>query len=190
MDNVLESIRGYIAERVTEGFYTREEIVDDAADYANDEFERVDLDSVIELTADELIEAHYQAQTEWTAPTDCDKLDVAFADLDAAGIVARQNFTCCQTCGHSEIQSEIEWTQQHRPVEGYVFYHMQDTDSAREGYGLFLAYGAVDHNNDQAFQQVGWRIVERLKQAGLEASWDGDLNKRIFVQVDWKRRRL
>jgi hypothetical protein len=189
MDEVLDNLRQHIAEQITEGFCTREEIIDEAAAYAEDEFERVDLDSFIEMTANELFEMQYQVQATWEYPTDCDRLDMAFADLDAAGIVARQNFTCCQTCGHAEMQNEITWVQEHRPVEGYVFYHMQDTESAREGHGLYLAYGAVPEDED-SLVQIGWRIVGALRGTGLEVSWEGSTNRRIYVQVDWKRRHL
>ncbi len=189
MNADLEQVRQYIVEHVADGFYTREEIVDAAADYANDELQRVDLDAYIEMMTDELLDAHFQAQRTWPYPTDCDRLDTAFAELDAAGILARQNFACCQTCGHAEMQSEIAWVQEHRPVEGYVFYHMQDTESARDGYGLYLAYGAVQ-DGDEPTEAVGWRIVDALKQAGLEVSWNGSVRQRIYVRLDWKRRRL
>ena len=39
----------------------------------------------------------------WPATTDCDRLDAAFAELEGAGIAARANFTCCSTCGESEL---------------------------------------------------------------------------------------
>jgi hypothetical protein len=189
MDDVLDNLQQHIADQIAEGFYTREEIIDEAADYAEDEFERVDLDSFIEMTVNELFEAHYQLQATWEYPTDCDRLDMAFAEMDIAGIVARQNFTCCQTCGHAEMQGEIASVQQHRPVAGYVFYHVQDTESAREGHGLYLAYGAVQEG-EEALVQLGWQIVEMLKDTGLEVSWDGNTNKRIYVEIDWKCRHL
>ena len=48
------------------------------------------------------------AQATWPAETDCDRLDKAFADLEQHGIVARQNFSDCGTCGVAEIPAEID----------------------------------------------------------------------------------
>jgi hypothetical protein len=45
----------------------------------------------------EAVEAHLDAQERWPAVTDCDLLDRAFGELDRAGVVSRQNFTCCST---------------------------------------------------------------------------------------------
>lgn len=51
--------------------------------------------------------------------------------------MARQNFTCCQTCGLAEIDDEIEVVRaEGRPVRGYAFFHQQDTAGAVEGGSL------------------------------------------------------
>jgi hypothetical protein len=74
------------------------------------------------------IAAHCTAQQTWPAETDCDRLDAAFARLETEGSIARQDFTCCQSDGHSEIWGEIREAQKAHSVEGYVFYHRQDTE--------------------------------------------------------------
>ncbi|GAA3642822.1 hypothetical protein GCM10022267_31820 [Lentzea roselyniae] len=38
--------------------------------------------------------------------TDPERLTRAFAALREAGITARENFTCCRSCGESEIGGE------------------------------------------------------------------------------------
>src|SRR5688572_15370981 len=43
----------------------------------------------------------------WTGSTDCDRLNKAFADLEERGVICRQDFTCCGTCGVAEIGAEL-----------------------------------------------------------------------------------
>ena len=121
---------------------------------------------------------------------DNDRLDEAFAELDRHGIVARQNFTCCQTCGHTEISYEIIEAEQHRPVRGYVFFHWQDTESAvRSGY-LYLAYGSVSGKESESLV-IAQEVVAALRRAGLDVDWDGSVRTRICIRdIEWQRRRL
>ena len=101
----------------------------------------------------------------------------------------RQNFTCCQTCGHAGIGDEIAQARETMEAVGYTFYHMQDTERAAEGGGLFLAYGSLERT-EAAQQKVGWTIVEALRREGLAAEWKGDVGKRIEVKnLLWRRRR-
>ena len=110
--DIFQVAREYIADMVGEGFYSRDEIIGYTASLVEANHETRDLNTFIEHTADELLDMHYKAQRGWGFPTDCDRLDTAFAELDATGILARQNYTCCQTCGHAEIQSELERAEQ------------------------------------------------------------------------------
>ena len=136
------------------------------------------------------IAEHEAAQKTWPDMTDCDRLDAAFAALEASGVVSRQNFTCCGNCGVHEIGDEIDGAlNQGRPVHGYTFYHMQDTERAAEGGGLFLNYGAIEPG-DEAAVAVGHEIVAALQAKGLETDWDGSISRRIGVTLDWKRRDL
>src|SRR5262249_18722591 len=109
--------------------------------------------------------------------------------LTQSGIVCRQDFSCCGTCGVAEIGAEMEAEREAGiRVRGYGFYHMQDTESAAEGYGLMLNYGAVAAG-EAAAGQSGREIVAALEAHGLTTQWDGSWQKRIGVQLDWKRRR-
>jgi hypothetical protein len=74
-------------------------------------------------------------------------------------------------------------------VRGYTFFHMQDTDSATVGYGLFLNYGAVEEGERPALA-VAHEVVDALQRHGLKAEWDGNWSKRIRLPLDWKRRLL
>ena len=147
------------------------------------------MDKATRLT-DRMLARHFALQHSWLDETDCDRLEEAFAELDRHGIVARQNFACCQSCGHAEIWEAIDDTMQYRPVLGYVFFHQQDTDNAVQGGYLYLAYGAVDGSSSKSLR-VGHEVVAALQRAGLPVEWSGDLNKRICIpNLDWRRRRL
>jgi hypothetical protein len=116
-------------------------------------------------------------------------LDAAFAELENNGIVARQNFTCCQTCGHIEIGEEFDTIEdQGTRIRGYTFYHNQDTDGAVEGHGLYLAYGAIDDGEPAAIT-IGEEIAKTIRMHGLAVEWDGSTRTRFLVTLDWKRRR-
>jgi len=99
-------------------------------------------------------------------------------------IVARQNFTCCQNCGHSEIGDEMS-----ESSRGYTFFHMQDTDGAIEGGGLYLAFGSTDADGTAEIA-IGKEIASAVRAAGLKVEWDETNRARIFVTVDWKKRRV
>jgi hypothetical protein len=189
MNKILADLRSYISRRVREGFDSPERITEDTLDYAHDEHGRDDLDEEVERLTAEVLAEHRQTQAGWDAVTDCDRLDAAFAALEERGIVARQNFTCCSNCGHSEIWGEIRQADVEREVKGYVFYHMQDTESVAEYGDMYLKYGAVEEGEDAAVK-VGRTITCELKKAGLTVGWNGKSNTAIHVTgLDWKRRR-
>jgi len=194
MDAQDEDLRSYIGRLIAEGFRTDEQIIGSSLDYAEDESDGGDFDEDdcrrrIEAITAELAAAHRTAERSWEWPTDCDLLDRAFAELESRGIVARQNFACCQPCGHAEIGDEIEAAKVEREVRGYTFYHQQDTESVCEGGALYLAYGAVEEGRE-ALANVVKTIVDVISLGGLQPVWDGDFGKRIqVVDLDWKRRR-
>jgi hypothetical protein len=137
----------------------------------------------------EILDMHLREQASWPIPTDCDRLDAAFAALEQAGIVCRQHFSCCGTCGVSEIWEEMDTARDTGlDVRGYAFYHVQDTESAVEGYGLYLNYGAVEDGEAPALA-IAHEIVAALEQHRLRVHWDGQWSRRIGVALDWKRRR-
>lgn len=193
--SVIKEMRTRIENQVAEGFSERDSIIENAMDNAVDEYQEYTSDElepkVTELT-DAAIAAHHKRQARWKRETDCDRLDQAFAELERQGVVARQNFTCCSTCGHYEIGDEIATFRKKKkksaPVSGYAFYHMQDTESAVEGGGIYIKYDTL--SNDEAQKvAVGEAIVAALTAAGLRPEWDGDPNTGVFVNVTWRKRR-
>src|SRR5262245_35729714 len=127
MDQLVEDIRNFLAWKVAAGFENDKEVVANAVDSFEGGMTRPELLSLIRPMAIALFEEHRRAEAGWPETTDCDRLDMAFADLERQGILARQNYWCCSTCGHSAAWEEVKQAQAQRPVNGYVFYHNQDT---------------------------------------------------------------
>jgi hypothetical protein len=185
----LQDLRDAIHREVAGGFTPEDEIVTNAVEFMADEYEPDDLEPHALEIARELLAAHKREQESWPDVTDCDRLDSALAALEATGIVCRQDFTCCGTCGAAEIGDEMEEAAEDgKAIRGYVFYHMQDTEHAVDGYGLYLSYGSVEDDEASAVG-IGRELVAALRQQGLEADWNGSLSRRIGVSLDWKRRR-
>lgn len=185
----LEDLRAFIAYRVREGFESVHEIIKSATEYAFEKYERDNLHPEIKRMTAELIAAHQTEQANWEEHTDCDRLDEAFAAINRQGIVARQDFSCCNNCGFTEIWDEIEEEEKHHPVEGYVFYHLQATERAIQSGQLLMAYGCIEEDR-AAFVRVANKIVAELRSVGLNASWGGTDNHPIVVDgLVWRRRR-
>jgi hypothetical protein len=103
-------------------------------------------------------------------------LNKAFAEMRRQGIRAKQDFTCCQTCGNYEIEEFIR-----KQDHGYAFYHAQDTDSMSRGF-VYLCYGGA-HDNDNP-EAVGRQICDILRSFGFRVIWDGSIKTRIRVVLE------
>jgi hypothetical protein len=172
---------------VAEGFDSREDIIDRLTQYAEDETGESEWKPVVSRLTDAALLAHRQEQATWGDETDCDRLDRAFAALEEQGIIARQNFACCNTCGFAEIGGEIQTPRCGRPPIGFAFYHMQDTENAVEGGGIWLKYGSCDPETSD--EMVGEKVLEALLAVGLDASWNHDPNTAVQVGLGWRKRR-
>ncbi|WP_330296098.1 DUF6891 domain-containing protein [Streptomyces sp. NBC_00503] len=131
-------------------------------------------------------------QADWVGETDPERLARAFAALGEAGLTARENFTCCRSCGTAEI-----WGDGAKDARGFVFFHSQCTEGAADGGDLYLLYGgfapdgdAADEGADEARTvAVGREVVAALDAVGLEWQWDGSAHDAIQVTgLDWRRR--
>ena len=188
-EDLLEDLRDEVRREVAAGFENREGIVEKAVAAYEDVADRSFLEIEARRLADEALAEHRDEQRAWPAQTDCDRLDAAFAALDKAGIVARQNFTCCGTCGLAEIDREIAAAgAEGVRTRGYAFYHWQDTEAAVDGYGLCLYYGSC-FEGEALDLAIGHEIVAELERHGLSPQWNGEVSRRIELPLDWKRRR-
>ena len=185
----LEDLRDKIRRDVAGGFDDEDVILTNVADYFEEEIDPALVRREAPRILREVLAEHVRAEASWPAVTDCDRIDAAFAALEQDGIIARQNFTCCMTCGSNEIWEEVQAAKDAGlPAHGYAFYHVQDTDAAVEGSGIYLAYGACEEGEAAALG-VAKDIVEALQAQGLYPDWDGRWDQRIAVPLDWKRRR-
>jgi hypothetical protein len=189
LQRTTEEMRCFISREVATGFRSLDDIIETAVEqHADNQHGPAVLGPLAERTARDAWAARLEEQNTWPGRTDCDLLDSAFGELNRAGVVARHNFSCCGTCGVAEIGDEIaEAAEDGLDVRGYTFYHMQDTDSAVEGYGLYLNYGALEAGEAAALR-VGNEIVDALQRHGLKTRWNGSWEERIWVGLDWKRR--
>jgi hypothetical protein len=189
--SLADSLGGFVRSRVAEGFMGRDEIIDYAIEAMSDEFDAPpeELKVAVEQATDTALASHLVDQAAWPTPTDCDRLEEAFAKLESMGIVVRQNFACCSSCGRAEIWDEIDSEARSRDVTGYTFFHQQDTERVAETGSLFLAFGSVSRDEEAAVG-VGNLIVESLVAAGLGPAWNGNPATRIeLASLDWRRRR-
>lgn len=177
-----EELTPFIRTMVAIGEQSCAEIVAGTIDYLEVADDPVSVEAVAWRIAAAEFTQHLVAQADWDSITDSDRLTLAFTALDVDGIVAREIFTCCQSCGHSEIGGEAP-----PGARGYAFYHQQDAERAAAGGALFLAYGSFGAAEDA---QTGAEISASLTRQGLTVDWDGDVAKRIRVPMRWQRRRV
>ncbi len=189
-EELLEALKHYVTHEVRGGFASVTDIPAAAVEVVTaEDIEPADLLPYAEqYTADSLVQLHEEQQF-WPDVTDCDRLDQAFADLEKTGLLSRQDFSCCQPCGHGDMSDEIESAiAQGRTVRGYTFYTWQDTEWTVDGQDLCLTYASVE-DGDGATIAVGHEVVSALRASGLSVEWDGSIEKRIVVSVEWRRRR-
>lgn len=198
-----DSIRSHAQRVLRNGFLTSEDIERDLREYADDDITDYDLeledDALHQLASEELAaarKAHHAEMASWPKVTDCDRLDAAFTELNAMGIMARHNWTCCSTCGNSQMSDELRRLKgrvNNTPIIGHVFYHEQDTERAAEGGGLYLGFGStLKAGSDAEFEQRSVAIARTacdvLAKHGLKTIWDGTFDHRPLIKLDWKRR--
>lgn len=187
----------------------------DAVETVRDHFGLDETDGRPEVAVDRAWRDRSDEQRTWREPGDHDRLAAAFTDLAHQGVVARMNFTCCQTCGTDEIDDERtpdpaggrypwrEWA--------YTFFHQQDAERlADEPAVLFLSFSAfrASPHLDPALVQaaragdadarrrvrvetdreVGTLVATAIRAHGLTVDWGGDPDQRLRVPITgWRR---
>jgi hypothetical protein len=180
----IDAIRSFIRARVR-GFGVLDDVIEETGSYLEGTAE-VPEGLAEQILAEEIL-ALRADEERWASPTDNDRLDAAFAALDKQGILAEQDYWCCQNCGHTAAVDEVKKSKGR--YKGYVFYHAQDTESAIEGGGLFLAFGTTKPDPD-ADVAVARAAVDALEREGLRVRWDGTVQRRPFVEMAWRKRRF
>ncbi|GAA1744480.1 DUF6891 domain-containing protein [Luedemannella helvata] len=188
--DLFDDVCDFVTAEVMAGYLPTEAIVDEAlARFGQNSSDHDRLRRAATSVAERAMVAHREAQQAWPTPTDCERLDAAFAALDNVGVVARQHYSCCGTCGADEIRAELQQAHKAgRPARGYTFFHVQDTAHAMSGEGLYLSYGAHEPGSDAAVA-IGHEVVAALRDQGLSPAWNGKVAHRILLPLEWRRRR-
>ncbi|MEV0669505.1 hypothetical protein [Mycobacterium sp. NPDC050441] len=161
-------------------------------------------------------DARLAEQAAWPDTGDYGRLKDTFTQLQSEGILARMCFSCCMTCGTSEIDDERtlnpdppDW---YRYREwAYTFFHEQDALRLGEstpqlvlGYSAFRAHpdlpealvrasydgdeAAAEEVKDRTDTMVGERIVAVAEGFGLTTFWSGSRHQRIEVEINqWRK---
>lgn len=113
-----------------------------------------------------LFAARRAQQHRWADRQITPNLTSAFADLEAAAILAPGDFSCCRTCAADEIWDERDDSRHWR---GYVTFTTQDTESMLEDGSVHLSYGIFPANFDPvADEQIPLAERERAYRADFE----------------------
>lgn len=196
VEDFLEQARAVILPGFTEFDVAVEQLIElvaddeEPCDGLGENADQVSTEAVPALVR-RLWDAREAEQQDWPEVTDTDRMTMAFAVLETDGIVARMNFTCCQTCGFAEIGQEAA---SDTAARGFVFFHAQDAERlAAEPATLLLSYGAFGASNQAAYEtavlEIGHRVVAAIETAGLTPRWNGSLSDRIGVaDLRWRRR--
>lgn len=171
---------------------------DDAGDFASymddeDDITQAELVALYEA----LLAVRREQQASWGEVRS--NITDAFDELNAAGVVARQDFACCGSCASAEIHDERDDS---RTWKGWVWYDQQDTESLVESDDgtVYIGYGAypAEDFDEAAYEKLKKKqkvaIYEQdvknllhetvfpiLTKHGIEISWDGDLDTRILL---------
>lgn len=172
-----------LRESLAGGYVSRAELAEEAEEYlVADDHRPLSPEQAVAL-ADRMWRERVAEQSTWRGETDPERLARAFAALQEAGITARENFTCCHTCGQAEIGGVAD-----PEARGFVYFHSQCTESAVHGHGMTLLYGGFDGSPDTT-AAIGREVVDALAAVGLDVEWDHDPESALTVTpLDWRRR--
>ena len=128
------------------------------------------------------------AERDWPATTDTDRLDLAFHELNESGIIALQNTGYTQQDGFDDISQEYHYLNDKSGAKGWCFYAGQDGETALKLNELYLAFGGFDESQETALRSAKV-IVSILMKHGLQVEWNGMPGSRLIVKpIDWQKR--
>ncbi|MDH6679373.1 hypothetical protein M2284_003595 [Rhodococcus sp. LBL1] len=193
-----EDDRAELSRHIWDLLITGRDDADDFIDFYGEDYDLTEEQLGAAFAA--LRTARLRQQTEIGAYT-CRTI-AAFEELNASGVVARTDFSCCGTCASGEIWEERDdsrhWT-------GYAYFHQQDTNGLVENGETYIGYGAFppedfdetayDALSDDAKEALYTADVTRLlddvvfpvlRRHGIEPEWNRDLGTRVLLEnADW-----
>jgi hypothetical protein len=98
-------------------------------------------------------------------------------------ILMRASWTCCASCGHSDLAKLAD-----EDTLGWAFYHMQAAAHACDSGWVYLHYATSRDDgdaSDEPFQAaLAHVLVAALQRRGLFVRWSGDGGNTITVAVN------
>lgn len=193
-----EDDRAELSRHIWNLLITDRDDADDFIDFYGDDYDLTEEQLGAAFAA--LRTARLRQQTEIGAYTS--RAIAAFEELNANGVVARTNFSCCGTCASGEIWEERDDS---RHWQGYAYFHQQDTDGLVENGETYIGYGAFPPENfdEPAYDALSDDAKETLYAAdvtrllddvvfpvflrhGIEPEWNRDLGTRVLLKnADW-----
>ena len=181
--------REYAEDLVWGGFLTKEEIIEQLVDDSENS-------EATKLLIEEMWEKKLSEEKSWPEVTDVDRLHQAFAALEAKSILAFHNLG--QTNSDAMYLAGSEWERrgaEKTGILGSVSYHSQALSSARTEGVFHLGFdsypGSTMYSTIEArMNAVGMIATRTLQEHGLKAEWNGDINTKIEVIIDWKKRAI
>lgn len=164
------------------------EIEENIAEQLTDEGEECDSEWLRTIIATAMNEKENEQAT-WPDLTDCDRLDEVFDILENSGILALQHAGYTQSNGLDDVtQFYHEEGGEESGITGYCFYHGQDLERLLETGDLYLAFGAIDGDENRGVD-IGHRIKGVFETAGFDIEWNGSMETRLLVKgIHWQRR--
>lgn len=186
---LLAEARELVGWRVADGFLSRDRIVALAVEAADG---RESLRPDLERLVDEELAAHRSREKDWHHLTDADRLMRAFVSLERSGVIAREHFADCRTCGQADMQTLREdLLDQGKRADGYVFFTERDAEGVSKSGELVLEYGSF-RAEAEATARIGARVAEALRREALSVVDQSDEESPYLVLTDleWRRRRF
>ncbi len=184
-DEVNEQADDTVCFYVWSGYYDQDEVFDITTDEVEDED-----DDYLRTAIDREFQRKQEAERDWPAVTDCDRLDRVFESLPTGCIVTRHRCGMTIQDGLEVIERLYNEAGEKKPdLIGYCFYHLQDMEAAMWGeVGLWLAFGGFPPTREQA-ARVGQVVREEFERAGFTVEWDGTPDSRLLLKgFRWQRR--
>lgn len=117
-------------------------------------------------------------------------LNDAFKEMRKAGLIARQNFSCCGGCAGYEIATDVTRIIDKNPekknsIKGACFYHRQNNEDKVRGDNFYLHFGSIDTTKygevGLSTVSVGGLVCEILSMHHVPFRWNGKLEECIEI---------
>jgi hypothetical protein len=130
-----------------------------------------------------------QEELHWPEITDCDKLQSVFKNLINSGVIAIHNAGWDMgEAFHNCLEAfRNEGCPKH--LFGICYYTQQDIESAVINGQMYLSYSSTRPDEEETVcPKLAKQIVDECLKAGLNASWDGNPQSRVELQIKWQLR--